>query len=138
MPFIFTIIIIIIIVIIYCGFNVCLVSPTIALGNGQDGSPSVAAGAVLSLMASVERFNLPLISITWMHNGSILVDKQNRVNITDPDLSSPAPVMAMLERSSLIPLDAGEYVATATNLVGSGMLNFNVAVTGETRMRNNM
>ena len=89
-------------------------------------------------MSSIERFNLPLTNITWMHNGSILVDKQNRVTITNPDLSDPAPVMAMLQRSSLIPLDAGEYVVTATNLVGSGMLNFSVAVTGETRMRNNV
>ena len=89
-------------------------------------------------MVSVERFNLPLTSITWMHNGSILVDKQNRDTITNPNLSDPAPVMAMLQRSSLIPLDAGEYVVTATNLVGSGMLNFSVAITGETRMRNNV
>ena len=114
----------------------CLVSPTIALGSVQDGSPSVAAGAVLSLMASIEQFNLPLTSITWMHNGSILVDKQNRIIIVNPDLSGPAPVMAMLQRSSLIPLDAGEYVVTATHIVGSGMLNFTVTVTGEARMRN--
>ena len=83
-------------------------------------------------MASIERFNLPLTNITWMYNGSILVDKQNRVTTTNPDLSDPAPVMAMLQCSSLIPLDAGEYVVTATNLVGSGMLRFSVTVTGKT------
>ena len=67
-----------------------------------------------------------------MHNGSILVDKENGVTITNPDLSGTAPVMAMLQRTSLIPLNAGEYVVTATNLVGSGMLRFSVTVTGET------
>ena len=91
----------------------------------------MAAGAEIRLLVSIERFNLPLTNITWMQNGSILVDNERNVTITNPPLYNPVPVMSMLQRSLLIPLDAGEYVVTATNLVGSGMLSINVTVTGE-------
>ena len=114
-------------------FYFFLVSPTIFLHDQDEPlrSTNVVVGAELNLSITIVRFNLPLTNITWMHNGNILVDKEKRVTITNPNLSDPAPVMAMLQRTSLIPLDSGEYVVTATNSVGSGMLNFSVTVIGE-------
>ncbi len=109
----------------------CVVAPSIVLGDGQMGRLIVDAESVLNLAVSIRRFNLRLTNITWTHNGTILMNQEGRVNFTDPDLSDQAPVMSSLQRTSLIPLDAGDYTVTATNPVNSDNLTFSVIVTGK-------
>ena len=103
-------------------------APSLVLRNGQSQSISVTVGTNFSLTVSIIRFNLPLTSITWTHNGESIIE---RVNITE--LSSPgqASVTALLQRTSVIPLDTGSYVITAINPVGSETFEFNVIVTGK-------
>jgi len=109
----------------------CLVAPNITLGDGQLARQMIAAESVLNLAVSIARFNLRLTNITWTHNGSILMNQTDRVTIANPDLSDLAPVMSSLQRSSLIPSDAGDYTVTATNLVNSDNLTFSIIVIGK-------
>ena len=108
-----------------------IVTPNIGLGSGQEASLSITAGETFNLMVSIGRFNVPLVSVTWSHNGSNLTDMMNRVKINTPDLTSAdPPVNVSMQRSSVIPLDAGEYRVVATNPVGSATLSFNVTIQG--------
>ncbi len=106
------------------------VAPTVSLG-GQDlmQSPEVLAGSTLELSVNIASFNLPLTSITWTHNGNVLTSGQDRVTITNPSLSDPAPVVS-ITRASLIPLDSGNYSIMATNPEGSSTYTFQVTVSG--------
>ena len=103
-------------------------APSIVLSSSQSDSISVAVGMNFSLIVSIIRFNLPLTNITWTHNGGSII---NRVNITELSSPSQASVTALLQRTSVLPLDAGNYVITATNPVGKATLGFNVDVTGK-------
>ncbi len=107
-------------------------APTVSLG-GQDlmQSPEVLAGDTLELSVSITSFNLPLTNITWTHNGNVFTTGQERVAISNHSLSDPAPVVSMLTRTSLIPLDAGNYTIMATNPEGSSTYTFQVTVTGK-------
>ena len=67
----------------------------------------------------------------WTHNDDTIISGQDRITVSNPPLSAPAPVMSTLMRSSVIPLDAGNYTITATNPAGSNMYTFRVAVTGK-------
>ena len=109
----------------------CAVASSVVLDDGQMGRPIVDAESVLNLAVSIGRFNLRLADITWTHNGTILMNQEGRVIIANPDLSDQAPVMSSLQRTSLIPLDAGDYTVTATNPVNSDNLTFSVIVTGK-------
>ncbi len=108
------------------------VAPTVSLG-GQDlmQSPEVLAGNTLELSVNITSFNLPLTSITWTHNGNVLTSGQDSVTITNPSLSDPSPVVSMLIRASLIPLDSGNYSIMSTNPEGSSTYTFQVTVTGK-------
>ena len=100
------------------------------MAAGQVLSPELEAGNDLMLSVNITRFNLPLTNITWSHAGNILTSDVDRVSITtSPPLTSP-PVMSTLQRTSLIPLDFGIYVVTATNPVGNDSLTFDVEVPG--------
>ena len=102
------------------------VAPSIMLSSSQSDYVSVAVGMNFSLIASIIRFNLPLTSITWTHNGSSIVNRVNIAQISSLDQSS---VTNYLQRTSVIPLDAGNYVMTASNPVGSATFTFSVTVT---------
>ena len=103
-------------------------APSLLLRNGQSQSISVTVGTNFSLTVSIIRFNIPLTSITWTHNGKSIIE---RVNITELSSPSEASVTALLQRTSVIPLDTGSYVISATNPVGSDTFEFNVIVTGK-------
>ncbi len=111
-------------------YDYCVVAPSVVLGDGQIARPIIDAVSVLNLTVSIGRFNLRLTDITWTHNGSILMNKEGRVTIINPNLPDQAPVMSSLQRNPLIPLDAGDYTVTATNPVNSDNLTFSVIVTG--------
>ena len=108
------------------------VAPTVSLG-GQDlmQSPEVLAGNTLELSVNITSFNLPLTNITWTHNGNALTSGQDSVTITNPSLSDSAPVVSMLMKTSIIPLDSGNYSIMATNPEGSSTYTFQVTVTGK-------
>ncbi len=108
------------------------VAPTVSLG-GQDlmQSPEVLAGNTLELSVNITSFNLPLTNITWTHNGNALTSGQDRVTITNPSLSDSAPVVSMLMRTLIIPLNSGNYSIMATNSEGSSTYTFQVTVTGK-------
>ena len=103
-------------------------APRIALSSSQSESISVAVGMNFSLMVSIIRFNLPLANVTWTHNGGRII---SRVNISQLSFLDQSPVTTYLQRTSVIPLDAGNYVITATNPVGSATFTFSVTVTGK-------
>ena len=94
-------------------------------------TPEIEVGSTLSLAVNIGAFNLNLTIITWSHNGANLMSGQDRTTITSPSLSTPAPVSSTLERTSVVPLDAGEYTVSATNLAGSSNFTFQVVVTGK-------
>ena len=100
------------------------------MAAGQVVSPELEAGNDLRLSVNITRFNLALAIITWSHGGSILTDGVNRVTITTSSPLTSPPVMSTLQRTSLIPLDFGMYVVTATNPVGSDTFTFDVEVPG--------
>ncbi len=108
------------------------VAPTVSLG-GQDlmQSPEVLAGNTLELSVNITSYNLPLTSITWTYNGNALTSGQDSVTITNPSLSDSAPVVSMLMKTSIIPLDSGNYSIMATNPEGSSTYTFQVTVTGK-------
>ena len=106
-----------------------LVAPII--NDNLFGSSEVQVGNELTLSVIITTFNLALTSITWMHNGNTIISGQDRINITNPSLSAPAPVTSTLVRISVIPFDAGNYKVTATNPAGSGTLTVAVVVTGK-------
>ena len=100
------------------------------MAAGQVASPELEAGNDLMLSVNITRFNLALINITWSHGGNILTSGVDRVSITTSSpLTSPS-VMSTLQRTSLIPLDLGMYVITATDPVGSATFTFDVEVSG--------
>ena len=84
-----------------------------------------------TLSVNITTFNLALTSITWRHNGNTIISGPDRITITNPSLSAPAPVTSTLVRTSVIPFDAGNYRVTATNPAGSGTLTVGVVVTGK-------
>ena len=91
----------------------------------------IETGNTLSLVVNITAFNLDLTSITWSHNGVYLMSGQDRISINSPSLSTPAPASSTLERTSVVPLDAGEYTVSATNPAGSSNFTFQVVVTGK-------
>ena len=100
------------------------------MAAGQVESPELEAGNDLMLSVNITRFNLALTNITWSHRGNILTSGVDRVTInTSSPLTSP-PVMSTLQRTSLISLDLGIYIVTATNPVGSVTFTFDVEVSG--------
>ena len=104
------------------------VVPRIVLSSNQSVSISVAVGMNFSLMVSIIRSNLPLTNVTWTHNGSSVT---NRVNITELLSPDQTTATALFQRTSVIPLDTGNYNITATNPVGNATFEFNVIVTGK-------
>ena len=100
------------------------------MAAGQVLSPELEAGNDLMLSVNITRFNLPLTNITWSHAGNILTSGVDRVSITTSSPLTSPPVMSTLQRTSLIPLDFGIYVVTATNPVGNDSLTFDVEVPG--------
>ncbi len=107
-----------------------LVRPSIALSTGYNQTVELQAGNDLMLSANITRFNLPLTNITWNHSGDIVTDGMDRVTITtSPSLNTP-PVISTLQHISLIPIDFGTYIVTATNDVGSATFTFTVVVSG--------
>ena len=106
------------------------VAPSVGLAAGQVVSPELEAGNDLMLSVNITRFNLALSIITWSHGGNILTDGVDRVSITTSSPLTSPPVMSTLQRTSLIPLDFGMYVVTATNPVGSVTFTFDVEVPG--------
>ena len=100
------------------------------MAAGQVASLELEAGNDLMLSVNITRFNLPLTNITWSHGGNSLANGVDRVSITiSSPLTSP-PVTSTLQRTSLIPLDFGIYVVTATNPVGSDIFTFELEVPG--------
>ena len=99
------------------------------MAAGQVVSPELEAENDLMLSVNITRFNLALTNITWSHGGNILTSGVDRVTINTSSLTSP-PVMSTLQRTSLIPLDLGIYIVTATNPVGSVTFTFDVEVSG--------
>ena len=95
------------------------------------GQAEIPVGTMLSLSANITTYNLPLTSVTWSFNDETLVHEQDRVTLTIPPLSRQAPVMSSLQRTSVIPVDSGEYKLTASNPAGSGELPISVTVTGK-------
>ena len=100
------------------------------MAAGQVVSPEHEAGNDLMLSVNITRFNLALSIITWSHRGNILTSGVDRVSITTSSPLTSPPVMSTLQRTSLIPLDFGMYVITATNPVGSVTFTFDVEVPG--------
>ena len=110
--------------------NFYTVAPSVELAAGQVASPVLESGNDLMLSVSITRFNLPLTIITWSHGDHIFTSGVDRVTInTSSPLTSP-PVTSTLQRTSLIPLDFGMYVVTATNPVGNDSFTFDVEVPG--------
>ena len=110
--------------------NFYTVAPSVELAAGQITSPELEAGNDLMLSVNIARFNLPLTNITWSHGGNILTSGVGRVTITTSSPLTSPPVMSTLQRTSLIPLDFGMYVITATNPVGNDTFTFDVEVPG--------
>ena len=106
-----------------------VVSPRITLLYGQTNYVSIDAGNNLTLSAIIEEYNSPLTSIMWSHNDVPVYNGDDRI-ITglNSSMSAMPPVMATLQRMSLIPLDAGRYTITAANDVGSITMTFNVTI----------
>ena len=105
------------------------------MAAGQVASPKLEAGNDLMLSVNISRFNLPLTNTTWSHGGNILTSGVDRVTITTSSPLTSPPVMSTLQRTSLIPLDFGMYVVTATNPVGSVTFTFDVEVPGIIAMK---
>ena len=110
--------------------NFYTVALSVELAAGQVTSPELEAGNDLMLSVNITRFNLGLTIITWIHGGNILTSGVDRVTITTSSPLTSPPVMSTLQRTSLIPLDFGMYVVTATNPVGSATFTFDVEVSG--------
>ena len=106
------------------------VAPIVELGSQDQESPEVLAGNNLTLSVNITTFNLPLTNIMWTRNDDTIISGQDRITVSNPSLSAPVPVMSTLMRSSVIPLDDGNYTITATNPAGSNMYTFRVPVTG--------
>ena len=110
--------------------NFYTVAPSVELAAGQVASPELEAGNDLMLSVNITRFNLGLTNITWSHGGNIITSGVGRVTITTSSPLTSPPVMSTLQRTSLIPLDFGMYVITATNPVSSDTFTFDVEVPG--------
>ena len=109
---------------------IIVVAPVI-IDNNQATSSEVQVRNDLTLSVNITTFNLPLTYITWMHNGNTIISGQDRITITTPSLSAPAPVTSTLMRTSVIPFDGGNYRVTATNQAGSNTIKIEVVVTGK-------
>ena len=94
------------------------------------GQTEIPVGHTLSLSAEITTYNLSLINITWLFNNETLSNGQDRVNLTMTCLSEEAPLISSLLRTSVIPVDSGEYKVIASNLTGSSELSIPVTVTG--------
>jgi len=94
-------------------------------------TPEIEAGSTFSLVVNIGAFNLALTDITWSYNEANFMSGQDRITITSPSFSTLGPVSSTLERTSVIPLDAGEYTVSATNPAGSSNFTFQVSVTGK-------
>lgn len=81
-----------------------------------------------SLQVFITRFNPPLTNITWTHEGSSVLDRVETMESSSPDQTL---TIVTLLRTAAIPIDAGSYVVTAANIVGSTDFIFNVIITGK-------
>ena len=95
------------------------------------GPTEIPIGNTLSLSAEIANYNLPLTSVRWSFNNESLINGQDRFNLTLPSLSVQAPVMSSLQRTSVIPVDSGDYKLIASNPAGSNELSISVTVTGK-------
>ena len=91
----------------------------------------IPVGTTLSLSANITTYNLPLTNITWFFNETITIDEEDRINLTIPSFSVQGSVISSLQRTSVIPVDSGEYKLIASNPAGSSELSISVTVTGK-------
>lgn len=111
--------------------------PGIRLANGQTASPEVMSGGDLTLSVSISGFNLPLTSISWTQQGSILTGSEDRITITNSPMlpATSGPVTSTFLLSATVPRDAGRYGVTARNDAGYAFLEFTLSVPGKYRAR---
>ena len=102
--------------------------PSVVLGEGQVASLEVDEGSDLTLSVSITDFNVPITDISWTQLGNALTCGQGRITITNTPMMT-APVNSTLMITSILPNEAGSYVATAINDAGSDTFMFSVTVT---------
>lgn len=111
-----------------------IVLPIIQLASGQAASRSVIAGENLNLSVNITVFNVPLTSITWLHEGNILSGIEDSVIIyTSPMLpvTSSGSVISTLKISGVQQRDAGTYTAISTYNLYDSKVQFTITVKGE-------
>ena len=89
---------------------------------------TVDGGFVLEII--ITDYNLPIDSITWYRDGTLLVnnDQFTLTNSTDT-LGNGSATLAAVSTSSLV--DDGSYKVIVTNPAGSDMILFNITIQSE-------
>jgi hypothetical protein len=103
--------------------------PVIKLAPGQTFRTEIIEGRSLTLSVSIFGFNVPLTSVTWKYQRTVLISGA-RISITNtPTLpAASGPVISTLQ---LTEAERGNYSVTAFNSAGDSTLLFTVAAIGK-------
>ena len=119
---------------IYNGFNPLLAPPKAEIARNQRATLEYTVGGNVTLSVNVTIFNIPLISISWAHEGNTLTGDEDRVNIQTSAMLpvSSGSVTSTLQIRAAVLEDAGYYNATVTSSTKRSVVHFEMAVTSST------
>ncbi len=104
--------------------------PSVILNVGQVYTPEIVVGETLILSVKITVLDHPLTTVTWMQQGNILSEVDERVTIrnTDMILATIGSVISTLQLNSVSIQDSGSFSFTANNAAGNNTLRFLVTV----------
>ena len=106
-------------------------SPVAELTSGQTASHGIFAGGIFTLSVNITVFNVPLTSISWIHQGKILSGSEDRVIIISNAIlpATSGPIISSLQISAVVEEeDIGNYTAIASHHTRNSTVQFTVSV----------
>ena len=107
-----------------------LASPIAELASNQNATHELTVGGNFTLSVKVTSFNIPLIAISWAHEGNTLTGDEDRVNIQTSAVLpvSSGSVTSTLQIREAVLTDAGYYNAIVESSTESSTVQFEVSI----------
>ena len=102
----------------------------VEIASSKRATHELTVGENLELSVSIKIFDIPLISISWAHEGNTLAGDEDRVYIQTSSMLpvTSGPVMSALKIGAVVLEDAGIYIATAKSSTGDSGVQFTVSI----------
>ena len=96
--------------------------------TSPDQTVNVTVGSALTLMVDITEFNLPLVNITWMEDGQVLINNTDNIVITHGSFVAPPTTSTLVRDSIQSVMDNGTYEVTVVNPAGQSVTTYIVIV----------